>query len=238
MIIMPAVDIRNGKCVRLIHGEKDKETVYSDNPVDMAKKWIDAGAERLHVIDLDGAFSGKPQNLKWVVDIKKSTNITIQLGGGLRSLDSIRSVLNEGIDHVILGSVILEEAGLAEQAFKEFQKRIMVALDVKGDNVAIHGWIDDSGFPLKEAIGVVERLGGTEIIFTDIDRDGTLGGANIKRVEQVMKDTSLKVYASGGVTTIEDIKKLKSIGSPGCIVGKALYEGKIDLKEALRVAQS
>jgi phosphoribosylformimino-5-aminoimidazole carboxamide ribotide isomerase len=104
--------------------------------------------------------------------------------------------------------------------------------------VAIHGWIDDSGFPLKEAIGVVERLGGTEIIFTDIDRDGTLGGANIKRVEQVMKDTSLKVYASGGVTTIEDIKKLKSIGSPGCIVGKALYEGKIDLKEALRVAQS
>lgn len=238
MIIIPAIDLRGGKCVRLRHGKKEEETVYSDNPVAMAQKWAAAGAKRLHVIDLDGAFEGHPKNLSWIGRIKKETGLFVQMGGGLRKVEYIEAVLNAGIDRVILGTIVLEEAGLAEQAFHKYHDRIMVALDAKDGQVAIHGWKDDSGFPVSEAIKVVEKLGGREIIFTDIGRDGTLEGVNYLRIADVMSQTKLKVFASGGVTSMDDLKRLKEIKSPGCIVGKAIYEGKLDLSEAIRFADN
>lgn len=237
MIVIPAIDLRGGKCVRLLHGEFSKETVYSDNPVDMARRWIDLGATRLHVIDLDGARSGQPQNFEWVLKIKKETGIFIQVGGGIRTLETVEKFINEGIDRVILGTVVFEEAGLAQTAFEKYSDRIMVAMDVKHGFVAVRGWENSSGIPAKEALKIVEKLGGKEIIFTDVSRDGTLEGANLVATKEMMDSTSLKIYASGGVTSMKDIQRLIEIRSPGCIVGKAIYENKLDLWQAIQLAQ-
>lgn len=238
MLIIPAIDLRQGKCVRLVHGDTEKETVYSDDPVQMAKKWVNIGCTRLHVIDLDGAIEGRPKNLEWVIRIKEETGVFVQMGGGVRTMEAIDLILGTGIDRVILGTVLLEEAGLAQAAFAKHKERIMAALDVRNGMVAIRGWKNNSGFPLLEALALVEKLGGQEIIFTDISRDGTLGGANLRAIQTVMGQTPLKVYASGGVSSVHDIQELKKINSPGCIVGKALYEGKLDLREAIRLASS
>jgi phosphoribosylformimino-5-aminoimidazole carboxamide ribotide isomerase len=238
MLVIPAIDLRNGKCVRLLHGEKEQETIYSDDPIATAKKWLEAGCNRLHVIDLDGAFSGHPKNLDWVIRIKEETDAFIQMGGGVRTLEAIDLILGTGVDRVILGTAVFEEAGLVQQAFEKYKERVMVALDVRAGMVAIRGWKDSSGFPLLEALALVEKLGGQEVIFTDIDRDGAMKGANTRAVKTVMGQTKLKVYASGGVTTLRDIQELKEIDSPGCIVGKAIYEGKLDLKEAIKIASS
>lgn len=238
MIVIPAIDLMDGQCVRLIHGKKENLTVYSNDPVAMAKKWQAAGAKRLHVIDLDGAFEGHPKNLSWVGRIKKETGLMIQMGGGLRKLEYIDAVLAAGIDRVILGTIVLEEAGLAEQAFEMFGEKIMVALDIKNGNVATRGWKDDSGCPVPEALKIVEKLGAKEIIFTDISRDGTLEGVNYLRMADVMSQTKLKVFASGGVSTLTDIEKLKMMNVPGCVVGKAIYEYKLALAEAIRIAEN
>ncbi len=237
MIVIPAIDLRGGKCVRLRHGELNQETVYSDDPVAMAKKWQAAGAERIHVIDLDGAFSGQPKNLDWTVRIKKETGMTVQTGGGVRTLETMEKILAAGIDRVILGTVIVEEAGLAKTAFEKFKEKIMVALDVKNGHVAVRGWKDDSGCPVEDAISIVEKLGGREVIYTDISRDGTLEGVNIKSVSDVMRATGMQIIASGGVSTLQDIQRLKTLGVPACVVGKAIYEGKIKLNEAIELAK-
>lgn len=236
MIVIPAIDLRDGKCVRLLHGKAEAETVYSDDPVAMAKKWVSQGAKRLHVIDLDGAFSGEPKNLDWVIRIKQETGVTIQMGGGLRAMPIIEKILKAGIDKVILGTVIVEEAGLAQEVFEQYKGRIMVALDAKDGKLAVRGWTGDSGFPVNEALSIVEKLGGQEVIYTDISRDGTLEGVNLKSVSDVMNLTSMKVIASGGVSSLQDIQRLKTLGSPGCIVGKALYEGRLDLAQAIELA--
>lgn len=237
MIVIPAIDLKEGKCVRLVHGDVAQKTVYSEDPVEMAKMWQMLGAARLHVVDLDGALTGTQSNFEWVVKIKQETNLFVQLGGGIRSLESINRILGAGIDRVILGTIVFEEAGLAQAAFEQYHDRIMVALDVKDDEVMSRGWLKKSGFPLHEALSVVEKLEGKEIIYTDIGRDGTLAGVNIDSVKNVMAQTPLKIFASGGVTSIADIEALKALRSPGCIVGKALYEGKLNLAEALRVSQ-
>lgn len=238
MIVIPAIDLRGGKCVRLRHGELNQETVYSDDPVAVAKKWLAAGATRLHVIDLDGAFTGEPKNLDWTLRIKKETGMIVQTGGGLRSIETISKILNAGIDKVILGTVIVEEAGLAKAAFDRYKGRIMVALDVKNGQVAVHGWKDDSGCPLKDAVSIVEKLGAQEVIYTDISRDGTLEGVNVKSVGEIMGLTKMKIIASGGVSTLQDIQRLKTLGIPACVVGKAIYEGKLKLNEAIELAKS
>jgi phosphoribosylformimino-5-aminoimidazole carboxamide ribotide isomerase len=238
MIIIPAIDLKGGNCVRLLHGEANQETIYSSNPVDMAKKWIAAGAKRLHVIDLDGAFSGEQKNFDLVSRIKKETNIFVQLGGGIRTMESIDRALDEGIDRIILGTIIFEQAGLAEEAFKKHSGRIMVALDARNGIVATRGWKESSGFPVKEALSVIEKLGGQEVIYTDIGRDGTLQGVNLESIITVMKMTSMKIFASGGVGAMADVEKLIEIKSPGCIVGKAIYEGKLDLAQAIQRAGS
>src|ERR1044071_2949109 len=174
MLIIPAIDLRNDKCVRLVQGETSQETVYSDDPIAVAKKWVAAGCQRLHVVDLDGAFSGRPKNLDWVIRIKEETGAFVQMGGGVRTMDAIDLILGTGIERVILGTAVFEEAGLAQLAFQKYKDQIMVALDVREGLVAIRGWKDSSGFPLIEALALVEKLGGKEIIFTDISRDGMM----------------------------------------------------------------
>lgn len=236
MIVIPAIDLRGGKCVRLLHGKAEAETVYSDDPVAMAKKWVAAGATRLHVIDLDGAFTGEPKNLDWVIRIKKETNVVVQMGGGLRTMPIIEKILNAGVDKVILGTIIVEEAGLAKDVFDRYKNRILVALDAKDGKVAVRGWKDDSGFPVLEALSIVEKLGGQEVIYTDISRDGALEGVNLNSVSEVMSATSMKIIASGGVSSLQDIQQLKTLGSPACIVGKAIYEGRFDLRQAIELA--
>ncbi len=238
MIVIPAIDLYQGECVRLRHGNLEEKTVYSKDPVAIAKQWVAAGAKRLHVVDLDGAFSGEPQNLDWIIRIKQETKVTVQMGGGLRSLSLIERILRSGIDHVVLGTVVMEEAGLAKTAFQRFQSRIIVALDVKDGKVAVRGWKDDSGVPAKEALSIVEKLGAQEVIYTDISRDGTLEGVNLKGFSDIMNATGLTIVASGGVTTLQDIVRLKTLGMPACIVGKAIYEGKIKLAEAIALAQN
>jgi phosphoribosylformimino-5-aminoimidazole carboxamide ribotide isomerase len=235
MLVVPAIDLKDGKCVRLRHGKADEQTIYSNDPVAMAKHFVAQGAKRLHVIDLDGAFSGEPRNLDIVLKIKRDAGVEVQMGGGIRTAEVAQKVLGAGIDRVILGTIIVEEAGLAKELFDRFPDRVMVALDAKEGKVAIRGWKDDSGFPVDEAFKIVSKLGGKEVIFTDIGRDGTLEGVNLRAVTKVVTQYEVvKIYASGGVTTIDDIKSLKSVGCHGCIVGKALYEGRIQLAEAIR----
>lgn len=238
MIVIPAIDLYQGQCIRLVHGDIAKKTVYSSDPVAMAKKWEDAGAERLHVIDLEGAFTGEPKNLDWIVKIKQQTKMIVQMGGGLRSMDVIDRILATGIDRVILGTVAMEEAGLAKAVFEKYKGRIIVALDVKDGKVAVRGWNSDSGVPAMEALSIVEKLGATEVIYTDISRDGTLEGVNLKGFSDMINATSMRIVASGGVSTLQDIVRLKTLGTPACIVGKAIYEGKIKLPEAIALAQN
>jgi phosphoribosylformimino-5-aminoimidazole carboxamide ribotide isomerase len=237
MIVIPAIDLYQGQCVRLRHGELEQKTVYSDDPVAMAKKWVAAGAQRLHVVDLEGAFTGEPKNLEWIIRIKQETNVIVQMGGGLRSLETIDRILKSGIDRVVLGTIVMEEAGLAKIAFQRYQSRIMVALDVKNGKVAVRGWKDDSGVPALEALSIVEKLGAKEVIYTDISRDGTLEGVNLKGFSDILNATSMTIVASGGVTTKQDILRLKTLGTSACIVGKAIYEEKIKLAEAIALAK-
>jgi phosphoribosylformimino-5-aminoimidazole carboxamide ribotide isomerase len=234
VIIIPAIDLRGGKCVRLKHGDVKNETVYSDDPVSVAKKWIGQGAKRLHVVDLDGAISGEQKNLDLALRIKKETNALVQFGGGVRSLESMKRILDAGIERVILGTVILEEAGLAQEAFDLYGSRIMAALDVRDGKIATRGWKTDSGFPLAEGVALMEKLGMEEVIFTDISRDGTLEGVNTEGVKKVMGMTKMSVIASGGVGSMDDIQKLKAINVHACIVGKAIYDGKLDLPAAIK----
>lgn len=234
MLVVPAIDLKDGKCVRLRHGKAEEQTTYSNDPVAMAKHFVAEGATRLHVIDLDGAFSGEPKNLDIVLRIKREANVEVQMGGGIRSAAVAEKILGAGIDRVILGTVIVEEVGLAKDLFERFPNRVMVALDAKDGKVAVRGWTNDSGFPVEEAFKIVSKVGGKEVIFTDIGRDGTLEGVNLRAVTKVVSQNEIKIYASGGVTTIDDIRSLKSVGCWGCIVGKALYEGRIQLAEAIR----
>jgi len=234
MILIPAIDLKGGKCVRLHQGEAEKEIIYSDFPVEIAKKWVKMGATRLHVIDLDGAFTGESQNLEIAAQIKKETGVVIQFGGGLRSMAKVKKVMELGIDRAILGTLLFTDPEAAKEIFKQYGDRIMVGLDVRGRNVSIHGWTGDSGVTIQDALEKIRILGGKEIIFTDISRDGTLTGLNIDAIRLVMELSPLTVFASGGVSDIKDIDQLISISSPGCIIGKALYENRLDLKAALQ----
>jgi len=234
MLVVPAIDLKDGECVRLRHGKAEEKTTYSNDPVAMAKLFVAQGAKRLHVIDLDGAFTGEPQNLDLVLKIKRDAGVEVQMGGGIRTAAVAEQILGAGIDRVIIGTMIVEEAGFVKELFDKHAERIMVALDAKDGQVAVRGWKDDSGFPLDEAFKIVTKLGGKEVIFTDIGRDGTLEGVNLRAVTKVVTQQPVKIYASGGVTTIADIQSLKSVGCWGCIVGKAIYEGRIQLTEAIK----
>lgn len=240
MLIIPAVDIKKGRCVRLLQGREDSETVFSDDPSAMAARWEGEGAELVHVIDLDGAFSKGPQNVEAVKRILDRVDIPIQLGGGIRSMETISTYLDLGVGRVILGTEAIRNPSLVEQACKAFPNRIMVGIDARKGMVAIEGWTQTTEQKAVEMAKGIEGPGLAGIIFTDIHKDGMQTGPNIEETKRMAESVSTPIIASGGVGDINDIKalaKLEPLGVVGIITGRALYDGRLDLKQALEVAR-
>jgi phosphoribosylformimino-5-aminoimidazole carboxamide ribotide isomerase len=234
--VIPAIDLRKGRCVRLIQGQSDKETVYSHEPVKVAQGFAKAGAKRLHVIDLDGAFTGQPANLDAIRNIAESVAMTIEVGGGIRDLATIEAVLATGAEYVILGTVACEEPDLVKEACRRYPGQVIAGIDARDGRVAVRGWVDDTDMDALELARAMIDYGVEEIIFTDIARDGMLTGPNLRALEK-MTTVGAKVIASGGVATLEDIRAIATLffrGVTGVIIGKALYDGCFTLEEAIR----
>lgn len=237
MIIYPAIDIKDGKCVRLVQGLFTDVTVYSDNPVEMAVKFEQDGARYLHTVDLDGARMGEPKNMDIVGEIAAKLKIPVQLGGGVRNLEALEGALQKGISRVILGTSAVSDTGFVKKALQIYKDRIAIGIDAKDGRVAIEGWEKTSDFTAVSFARQMQHLGAQTIIYTDISRDGMLAGPNLKAMEEMVRALDVAVIASGGVKGVEDIKNLKNVGVAGAIVGKALYTGNIDLKEAIELAR-
>ncbi len=240
MEIIPAIDIIDGACVRLYKGDYEKKVKYFDDPVEVAGKWMEYGARWIHLIDLDGARTGFPQNLEIAVRIKNKYNALIEYGGGIRSLESLNKVLEAGVDKIIIGTKAIENFESLKEYNSESKGRIIISLDFGKQNMVFKkGWLSGSDMGLFDFGRKIKDSGINEVIITDISRDGTLEGVNIEVIEQFLRKTCLEIYVAGGVSGINDIKKLKKIenlGIKGIIIGKALYEGKINLKEALEIS--
>jgi len=240
MIIFPAIDIRNGKCVRLTKGCFDQETIFADQPVDMAVRWAEEGAEYLHLVDLDGALAGKPVNMAAITEIIKSVKIPVQLGGGIRTLENIAQCLEAGVQRVILGSSAGREPELVAAACKKYGDRIVVGIDAKDGLAAVEGWGVTGGISAEELAKRMAAVGVARIIYTDISRDGMLSGVNVEATAALAKASGIPIIASGGVKDISDIQGIKAMensGIEGVIVGKAIYLGTLNLKDALKLAQ-
>lgn len=234
MQILPAIDLRGGKCVNLIQGIAEQETVFSDNPVDMAIRWESEGAEYLHLVDLDGAFKGIAANLKIVGEIVSKITIPTQLGGGIRNMEQIKVVLELGVDRAILGTAALKQPELVSEACSMFGERIAVGIDARDGMVATDGWLEVSE---KSAIHFVKELSVVQtLIYTDIKSDGMLKGPNVKATADIIDAVSSNVIASGGVTSLSDIESLKNIGASGAIIGRALYTGDLLLNDVIKIA--
>jgi len=237
MVIYPAIDIKDGRCVRLVQGEFTDVTVYSDDPVGVALKWEKMGAQYLHVIDLDGARTGHPQNTSVVSEMAVNLAIPLQLGGGIRSVEMIEFLLCKGVERVILGTSAVRQPELVKTALKTFENNIVIGIDARNGMVAIEGWAKTSEFTAVGFARKMEDLGAKTIIYTDISKDGTLEGPNLKAMEEMVNAVGLEVIASGGVGSLEDVKRLKETGITGVIIGKALYTGDVDLRQALEIAR-
>lgn len=240
MILLPAVDIKSGRCVRLIQGKKEKETVYSDQPSIMAKKWEEMGAEYLHLVDLDGAFDGKPKNFNAIKEVVSSLRIPVELGGGIRSLEIIEDYLSIGIDRVILGTAAFERPEFLEEACRKFPGKIVLGMDASDGYLAIKGWTEVTTKKVKDIVKNIENIGIRAIVYTDIAKDGMMSGPNIGALKGLAGFTKIPIIASGGVSTIKNIEEiigLKEESIEGIIIGKALYEKTIDLKEALELVK-
>ena len=241
MLIIPAIDLKDGKCVRLKQGLMEESTIFSENPGEVAKQWTYLGARRLHLVDLNGAFAGKPVNEAAIKSIVKEVNgeIPIQLGGGIRNLDTVEKYLNNGVDYIIIGTAAVKNPGFLHEACYAFPGQIIVGLDAKEGEVAIDGWAKLTGHNVIELAKKFEGYGVEAIIYTDIGRDGMLNGLNIEATEKLAEALTIPVIASGGVTNLEDIKNLCSIaysGVSGAITGRAIYEGTLDFKAAQTLA--
>lgn len=234
MIIYPAIDIRGGKCVRLTQGRYDDITIFSDDPVSMAVQFQNAGAKYLHVVDLDGA-RGESNNRTIISRIAKELSIPIQTGGGIRTMADIETVLELGVTRVILGTSAVKNPEMVSDAVKKYGNRIAVGIDAKDGFVAIEGWEKTSGVKAVEHAVNMESLGVQTIIYTDIATDGMLTGPNLLAMTEMIKNVQMEVIASGGVSSLKDIRKLKETGVAGVIVGKAIYTGDVDLKKALEM---
>ena len=241
MMIIPAVDIKDGRCVRLQQGEMDRETVFSNNPALMAQRWQEAGAELLHLVDLNGAIDKKPKNLTTIQAILDAVHIPVQLGGGIRDMDTIATYIDRGVSRVVLGTEAIRNPDLIIQAALRFPERIVVGIDARNGFVAIEGWTETTGTTAIDLARRFEDVGLAAINFTDIHRDGMQTGPNLEATRRLAEAVSIPVVASGGVSTIEDIKNLlplESAGVQGVITGKALYSGSLDLKEAIALAHT
>ncbi|HZK57472.1 MAG TPA: 1-(5-phosphoribosyl)-5-[(5-phosphoribosylamino)methylideneamino]imidazole-4-carboxamide isomerase [Clostridia bacterium] len=231
MLIYPAIDIKNGKCVMLTQGKFDKETVYHEDPKEMAKFWQQKGAKALHIIDLDGALEGKIKNFEIIRGIIEETDTPIQVGGGVRNLQTIGTLIDIGVDRVIIGTKAIQDEEMLKEAVDTYGEKIIVAIDAKDGFVAMDGWTETSTTDAIQFAKKVEQLGIKTIIYTDIAKDGMLEGPNFEAIKNINDSVAIDVIASGGVSSMGDLKKLSEIGVEGAIVGKALYEGKINLTD-------
>ncbi len=239
MLLIPAVDLKDGKCVRLIQGRADRAKIYSSEPAKVARRWQKEGARCLHVVDLDGAFSGEAKNLPALKRILEAVTIPIEFGGGVRSLGIIAKLLSLGVDRVILGTATIENKGLVKKAVQRFgPERIVVGIDARGGKVAVRGWKKRTEVTALILARRMKALGVRRFIYTDIARDGMLSGPNLPALKAMVKESGLAVIASGGISTLKDIQKVAALGVEGMIIGKALYEGKFTLREALRIFPS
>ena len=237
MDVIPAIDLLEGRCVRLYQGDYDRSQVFSENPVDVAKQWVDQGATRLHVVDLDGAKAGKVVNLGAIEAIAHAVSVPIEIGGGLRDRTSVQQLFNLGVEWAILGTIAVEEPQLVQQLCEEFPGQIIIGIDARNGRVATRGWLETSEVLATQLAVQMQELGATAIIYTDIHRDGTLIGPNLEALRELASVISIPIIASGGVSSLTDLLSLLALepqGVTGVIVGRALYTGDILLKEALR----
>jgi phosphoribosylformimino-5-aminoimidazole carboxamide ribotide isomerase len=240
MIIIPAVDIKNGKCVRLKQGRMNEETVFSSNPVEMAQKWADTGAELIHVVDLDGAIQKQPQNTETIRQIISSIQTPVQVGGGIRTLETIEMYLNMGVNRVVLGTEAIRNPKKVAEFCTSFPGKIVIGIDAKKGMVAVEGWTETTSVTAITLAKQFEKSGVAAINFTDIHRDGMQTGPNIQATKELAESVSIPVVASGGVSTIKDIENLlavSSVGIVGVICGRALYEGTLDLSTAIALTK-
>lgn len=239
MIIFPAIDLKDGKCVRLEKGEMNRATVFNDDPAAQAGKFEGQGFKWIHVVDLNGAFAGRPVNIEPVKQIIASVKIPLQLGGGIRDISTIEQWLEAGVSRVILGTIALRKPAIVIEACKKFPGKIVVGVDGKNGKVAVEGWAETSTVGVAELAKKFEDAGVSAILYTDVARDGMLQGVDLSGTKSLAESINIPVIASGGVADIEDIKAIKAIegsGVCGVVVGRALYDGRIDIKQALAVA--
>jgi len=235
VLVIPAIDLKDGRCVRLRQGDMAAETVYSDDVTEVASRWQQQGAGLIHVVDLNGAVDGEPKNLPHIESVMKAVRVKVQVGGGIRTIDTVRRYLNAGVSRVVLGTAALTNRALLDLACQEFPQRIVLGLDARDGRIAVKGWTTVSDV---RAIDLLKELSGCAIaavVYTDIARDGMLNGPNIPALKEVVEYSSFPVIASGGITRLEDLQAVRSLGQKieGAIVGKALYDGKLDLKAAV-----
>jgi phosphoribosylformimino-5-aminoimidazole carboxamide ribotide isomerase len=234
MEIIPAIDLRNGKCVRLFQGDYGKETIFSDDPISVALRWQSEGARRLHIVDLDGAARGKPVNLDTIEDIVAAVDIPVQSGGGIRSIETIEQLFAAGVERAIMGTVAVEKPDLVREACQRFGDRIIISIDARDRLVATRGWLQKSEVTAGELAGKMIELGVTRFIYTDISRDGTLTSPNFEAIAEFLSQVSAPVIAAGGISSVYHLTRLAELGVEGAIVGKAIYTGDVKLSEAFK----
>ncbi|OXS79385.1 1-(5-phosphoribosyl)-5-[(5-phosphoribosylamino)methylideneamino]imidazole-4-carboxamide isomerase [Domibacillus enclensis] len=238
-VIYPAIDMRGGKCVRLVQGDYDQETVYGDSPFDMAKSFVEQGAEWIHMVDLDGAKDGQRVNDTFVIEAAQKLNAKVQIGGGIRTEEDVLHYLNNGVDRVIIGSLAVKEPDLVKEWLRTYGDKIAIGLDAKDGFVATHGWLETSSVKAVDLAKEFAEAGAETFIFTDIANDGMLSGPNTEATAELARETGKSVIASGGVSSLDDLRALaafKKEGLSGAICGKSIYTGRFTVKEALEVA--
>ena len=237
MLVIPAIDLKDGQCVRLLQGRKDAVTAYSNEPAKTAKRWESYGAKLIHIVDLDGAFTGRQTNLDAIIKIRQSVNIPLQVGGGIRNIGNVINLFSAGIDRIIIGTAAIEDPEFLTYACRTYPGKVLIGIDAKDGMVAIKGWEEVTSLSAKDLVRRLEIFGVAGIVYTDISRDGMLSGPNIDATRAIVEGVTIPVIASGGVSCIDDIKNLMKIQNLwGAITGKAIYSGAMDLKEAIRIA--
>ena len=233
MEIIPAIDLKDGRCVRLYQGDFSKESVFSDDPVGMALQWEGEGAPRLHVVDLDGAASGEPRNAPVIEEIVKAVGLPVQVGGGVRELTTLKGYLDLGVQRVVLGTAAVENPAFVEEACQSYVDAVIISVDVRDGYMVTSGWTRDTEVPAMELVQRMEELGAQRFIYTDISRDGTLTEPNFEAVSRLLSLTGSPIICSGGISSIAHLVRLKELGVKGAIVGRALYTGDVVLREAV-----
>jgi phosphoribosylformimino-5-aminoimidazole carboxamide ribotide isomerase len=238
MEIIPAVDIRNGRCVQLYQGDYDRETIFSEDPEEVAKKWVDLGANRLHVVDLDGAREGEPVNIEIISKMISSTLVPVQIGGGVRSLEVAERLINIGADRVMIGTVAVKQPELVEQICSVISpESVVISVDARNGYLASDGWTNTSNLTTSNLVSRLSKLGAVRFMHTDIDRDGTLTGPNFSAIKTMLASKAKKLLVAGGISTIEHLVQLSQLDVEGAILGTSIYTGRIDFHKAISVTR-